>query len=338
MKTLGSIILVLILLAMMGGWYAYDTLYTPIIHSSDDTAFHVPSQSSMSQLKSQLATKLEVDTSKFSLVAKAMKFNKPKAGRYQISEGMSAYDLVSILRSGRQSPIKLTVNNVRTIQELAGLLSRKLESDSLSFIQHFISDGTFDKYKVQEETVLTLFVPDTYEMYWNTSPAKVLQRFATERNKYFDSQRKKKMQQLDMTMEEVYTLASIVQKETLVNDEKPKVAGVYINRLRRDQLLQADPTVVFANGDFGIKRVLNKHLLKDSPYNTYMHKGLPPGPIYMPDKSSLEAVLNYEKHKYLYFCASPDNSGRHLFAKTLIEHNTNANRYRAYLNKNRIYK
>ena len=338
MKTLGSIFLALILLALIGGWYAYDTLYSPIIHTSDNKVFHVPSQSTMSQLKSQLATQLEVDTSKFSLVAKAMKFSTPKAGRYQISEGMSTYDLVSILRSGRQSPIKLTVNNVRTIQELAGLLSRKLESDSLSLIQHFISDGTFEKYKVQEETVLTLFVPDTYEMYWNTSPAKVLQRFASERNKYFDSKSKRKMEQLDMTMEEVYTLASIVQKETLVNDEKPKVAGVYINRLRRDQLLQADPTVVFANGDFGIKRVLNKHLLKDSPYNTYMHKGLPPGPIYMPDKSSLEAVLNYERHKYLYFCASPDNSGRHLFAKTLIEHNNNANRYRAYLNKNRIYK
>ena len=163
-------------------------------------------------------------------------------------------------------------------------------------------------------------------------------RLVQEREKFFDEERMAKASKLELTKEEIYTLASIVQKETLVNSEKPRVAGVYINRLKRGQLLQADPTVVFANGDFELRRVLNKHLAIDSPYNTYKYEGLPPGPICMPDVSSIDAVLNYEKHKYLYFCASPDNSGRHLFAKTLIEHNRNADKYRAYLNKQRIFR
>ena len=185
---------------------------------------------------------------------------------------------------------------------------------------------------------MTLFIPNTYELFWNTSPKKLVERMATEHDKFYDKLRKEKMKALELSSEEVYTLASIVQKETLVSAEKPRVAGVYINRLKRGQLLQADPTVVFASGEFGLRRVLNKHLAIDSPYNTYKYEGLPPGPIAMPDITTIDAVLNYEKHKYLYFCASPDNSGKHLFAKTLVQHNRNADKYRAYLNKRRIYK
>ena len=195
-----------------------------------------------------------------------------------------------------------------------------------------------NKYGVNLSTVLTLFIPNTYQVYWNSSPESILSRFVSEKDKFYTSAKKKKLKKLDLSADEVYTLASIVQKETLVNEEKPRVAGVYINRLKRGQLLQADPTVVFANQDFTIKRVLNRHLEIDSPYNTYKYAGLPPGPICMPDVSSIDAVLNYEKHKYLYFCASPDNSGKHQFARTLIEHNKNADRYRAYLNKLRIYR
>ena len=159
-----------------------------------------------------------------------------------------------------------------------------------------------------------------------------------EHDKFYNKDRRSKMESLGMSDSEVYTLASIVQKETLVNDEKPRVAGVYINRLKRGQLLQADPTVVYASGDFGLHRVLNRHLAIDSPYNTYKYAGLPPGPIAMPDVSSIDAILNHEHHKFLYFCASTDNSGRHVFAKSLVEHNRNANKYRSYLNKRNIYR
>ena len=197
---------------------------------------------------------------------------------------------------------------------------------------------TSNNERYTKENLLSLFIPNSYEFYWNTTPKKLFERFKREHKIFFNSTRKKKLKELGLSEEEVYTLASIVQKETLVNEEKPRVAGVYINRLKRGQLLQADPTVVFASGDFEIRRVLNKHLAIDSPYNTYKYEGLPPGPICMPDVSSIDAVLNYEKHRYLYFCASTDNSGRHQFAKTLIEHNNNANKYRAYLNKQRIFK
>ena len=221
---------------------------------------------------------------------------------------------------------------------MAGFFSHRLEPDSSELLSYFLSDKVLKLNDKTEENILTLFIPNTYELFWNTSPKRLVERMATEHDKFYDKLRKEKMKALELSSEEVYTLASIVQKETLVSAEKPRVAGVYINRLKRGQLLQADPTVVFASGEFGLRRVLNKHLAIDSPYNTYKYEGLPPGPIAMPDITTIDAVLNYEKHKYLYFCASPDNSGKHLFAKTLVQHNRNADKYRAYLNKRRIYK
>ena len=332
-----------ILLLLIGGviaGYLYLKIFSDNVEIPDSTAFiQIPTGTNLSELTDILEDKgLVKDLNSFQFVSKLMKFKTVKPGRYQLKDGWNNRELVSILRSGRQTPINVTINNFRTLPDLCGFFGSKFEQDSISFLKFLQSTLTEKKNTYTKENQLTLFLPNSYEFYWNTSPQKLLERFTKEHDKFYNSKRQKLLKKLNMTKEEVYTLASIVQKETLVNAEKPRVAGVYINRLNRGQLLQADPTVVFANGDFTIRRVLNKHLAKDSPYNTYKYEGLPPGPICMPDVSSIDAVLNYEKHKYLYFCASTDNSGRHQFAKTLKEHNRNANRYRAYLNKQRIFK
>jgi len=338
MKKLFLAFIVLALIAAICGGIMYQKVFSDNVALNQTTQLEIPTGTDFEKLQNLLSEKeILKDSKSFELVSKLMKYSKVKPGLYQIEDGWNNRELISKLRSGRQTPIKLTINNFRTLPDLCGFFGSKFEQDSLSFLKYLNSTAS-DKSDYTKENLLSLFIPNSYEFYWNTSPEKLLSRFKKEHKKFYTTKRLNLLKKVDLTREEVYTLASIVQKETLVNDEKPTVAGVYINRLRRGQLLQADPTVVFANGDFSIRRVLNKHLAKDSPYNTYMYEGLPPGPICMPDVSSIDAVLNYEKHKYLYFCASTDNSGRHQFAKTLIEHNRNANRYRAYLNKQRIFK
>jgi len=335
------VLLLLLLLAGVAGFFLYSSIFGPNVDlgEQDQISFYVKTGDNLEDLKSGLSSdSILKNQQAFIMVAKLMKFTQPKPGLYELQDGMSTRDLISMFRSGRQKALKLTFNNFRKIEDLIGYFGSQLESDSISLAKHFLSRSVKEKYGITKENLMSLFIPNTYQIYWNTSPEKLLARLAQEREKFFDKERMTKAKNLDLTKEEIYTLASIVQKETLVNSEKPRVAGVYINRLKRGQLLQADPTVVFANGDFELRRVLNKHLAIDSPYNTYKYEGLPPGPICMPDVSSIDAVLNYEKHKYLYFCASPDNSGRHLFAKSLIEHNRNADKYRAYLNKQRIFR
>lgn len=306
---------------------------------TQDQIIHIPSDAQDIDIVIDTLSSRNLIRDKRSIrrVAQLMKYKKPKSGRYLVKDGWSNKQLISLLRSGRQSPLNLTFNNLRTINELVDYFAHTLElnkTDLSADISNFIA--TEEEYT--QENIMSLFIPNTYQIYWTTSGEDLLKRFSKERRKFFNEERMQKLSVLGLTKSELYTLASIVQKETLVNDEKPRVAGVYLNRLRRGQLLQADPTVVFANGDFEIRRVLNRHLAIDSPYNTYKYSGLPPGPICMPDISSLDAVLNYEKHKYLYFCAKPDNSGRHAFARNLIEHNRNADNYRRFLNKSKIYR
>ena len=259
------------------------------------------------------------------------------AGRYIIKKGMSNNELVNKLRSGSQDPIQLTFNNIRNLRELAQRVSEQLEPGKNEFYLKFSDpalqkENGFDKY-----TMAAMFIPNTYEFYWNTKPEKFMKRMHDEYEKFWTKSRMSKAEKIGLTQIQVITLASIVEEETLKNDEKPKIAGVYLNRLDIGMRLQADPTVVFAAGDFNIRRVLNKHKKIDSPYNTYKHGGLPPGPICLPDVSSIDAVLNYKKHKYVYFCAKADFSGYHSFAKTLSEHMKNARAYQKELNKRRIY-
>jgi UPF0755 protein len=261
-----------------------------------------------------------------------------RPGSYKIEIGWSNNQLINILRSGAQTPVMVTFNNIRTREELAGKLARQLQSDSLSFLSAFKNDSNATKLGFNAETFPALFIPNSYSFYWTTTPDGFLTRMKREYDSFWNETRKLKAKALGLTAEQVSTLASIVQEESNKNDEKPIIAGVYLNRLRKSWPLQADPTIRFALGDFTIHRILTAQLSVESPYNTYLKPGLPPGPINCPEISSLDAVLNYCLHEYFYFCAKEDFSGYHNFAKTLSEHNKNARKYQAALNRLKVFK
>ena len=227
--------------------------------------------------------------------------------------------------------MRVTFNNVRTLDRLAGSVSRRIEPDSATLAETLTDPATAERYGYTPQTFMAMFVPDTYEMYWNCSAGDFLDRMKRESDRFW-KEREAKLARSGLSREEAVTLASIVYEETKKKEEMPRVAGVYVNRLRRGMPLQADPTVKFALGDFSIRRVLFAHLEVDSPYNTYKHAGLPPGPICMPSIAAIDAVLDFEAHDYLYFCAKDDLSGAHVFARTLPEHNRNAQAYARALN------
>ncbi|HRB40854.1 MAG TPA: endolytic transglycosylase MltG, partial [Bacteroidia bacterium] len=257
-------------------------------------------------------------------------------GRYEITDNMNNRQLLQLLRSGKQVPIKLTFNNIRTKSDLASRISHQIEADSLQLIGMLNDSVLLKSESLNSENVLCLFIPNTYEMYWNTDAADFFKRMKKEYDNFWTEIRKQKAAKQELTPVQVSILASIVQSETKQNAEKPRVAGVYLNRLRQNWKLEADPTLVFALGDFSIKRVLNEYKTIDSPYNTYKYFGLPPGPICLPDISSIDAVLNAESHQYMYFCAREDMSGFHAFAKDYNTHLLNARRYQAELNRRNI--
>ncbi len=260
-----------------------------------------------------------------------------KPGRYLIKKNMNSNEVVNMLRSGQQSPVNLTFNNIRFPENLAAVVSGYLEADSAEIIKVLLPVNG-PEYGFSPETFKAMFIPNTYQFFWTATPKEFTDRMKKEYERFWNEQRRLKAEALGMTPVEVSILASIVQEETIKENEKPRVAGVYINRLRQNMPLQADPTVKYAVGDFTLKRILFVHLEVDSPYNTYKNTGLPPGPITYPEISSIDAVLNYENHNYLYFCAKDDFSGYHAFARTLAEHNRNADRYRRALNERRIFR
>ena len=259
-----------------------------------------------------------------------------RTGRYEIEQGNSAFTVFRKLKNGLQASVKLTIPNVRTADKLAGALSKKLMADSAEILKALTDSATCAKYGYKPETMLCMFIPNTYEVYWNTSVSKLLDKMDAESKKFWNFGREKKAEAMGMTKEEVMTLASIVDEETANDAEKPMVAGMYYNRLKTGMPLQADPTIKFALKDFGIRRIYHNMLTIDSPYNTYKNTGLPPGPIRIPTVAGIDAVLNYVRHNYLYMCAKEDFSGTHNFAETYEEHLENAARYSEALNKRGI--
>ncbi len=259
-----------------------------------------------------------------------------KPGKYLLINRMSARQLVDMLTRGLQTPVRIIFNNIRTRDELAGKISRQIEADSLSLRNLMCSKDYLKKYNVTPATVFILMIPNTYEMWWNTSAEQFFARMYRESQIFWEGKRTLETTSIGWTRAEVVILASIVEKETSKNDEKPVIAGVYMNRLHQRWPLQADPTLLFAWNDFTIKRVLNRHKEINSPYNTYKHRGLPPGPICLPSIASIDAVLNYQHHNYLYFCAKEDFSGYHVFSNNLQEHNRNARKYQDALKSNGI--
>ena len=259
-----------------------------------------------------------------------------KTGRYAIKPTDNMRYLHRRLSMGYQTPIKLTVGSVRTLDRIARNTARQLMIDSCE-IANILNDTAYiSQLGYNKETLPALFIPNTYEVYWNMSAEEFMQRMVKEHKAFWNEKRLKQAEAIGLTPIEVATLASIVEEETANQAEKPMVAGLYINRLKKGMLLQADPTVKFSMQDFGLKRILYKHLEVDSPYNTYKYAGLPPGPIRIPSYQGLESVLNYTKHNYLYMCAKEDFSGTHNFAVTSAQHAANARRYQQALNRRGI--
>ncbi len=269
---------------------------------------------------------------RFDWMKKAMEIQM-RTGRYSIQPGEKSLALYRKLRNGLQEPINLTIPNVRTMDQMAGYLGQHLMMDSIQLAEAFHDSAYISKFGYTKETLPALFIPNTYEVYWDISQDAFMKRLERENKNFWNEERERKAQRVGYNHAEIATLASIVDEETANNGEKPMVAGMYLNRLRLGMALQADPTVKFALGDFSLRRIYFSHLTVDSPYNTYRYAGLPPGPIRVATIVGIDAVLNYVDHPYLYMCAKEDFSGTHNFAKTYSEHLRNAKRYSKALNE-----
>ncbi|MEK6780783.1 MAG: endolytic transglycosylase MltG [Bacteroidota bacterium] len=315
-------------------FYGYQILFTPnILVDREDQSFIVRNGYTYRQVQNDLAKGRFVnDFVSFSFLARLMNYdNEIKPGRYSLRRNMTNIEAIRVLKAGMQEPVNITFTHVRLLSELGDKITKNTGVSAREFyeaLDDFVSDN---KEGFTQETILCMFLPNTYEVYFNVLPGYLVERMHTEYLKFWNEERLEKAKKMGLTPIEVSILASIVQAETVKQDEAPIIAGLYINRLKKDMALQADPTLVFASGDFALKRVLNEHKEVDSPYNTYMHTGLPPGPINMPRITILDAVLDYSNHKYIYMCAREDFSGYHNFAVTLAEHSKNARKYQTAL-------
>ena len=327
-----------LLLSGILGYHYYQKIFGKAIVR--ETVLFVYSSDTLLDIKNKIS-EFSSKNDAFLMVAAKKGFSKPRIGRYLLKEDMSNNDLINLLRSGNQAPIKLSFNNQDTLEKLAGRVAQQLETDSISLLNSFTDSTFLSKNNLTEASVLQIFIPNSYEFYWNTSPKKFRDKMLKEYNLFWNSSRLKKAVALNLSKSEIITLASIVQKETAKIIERPIVAGLYLNRLKKGWPLQADPTIIYCikknkGQDFVVKRVLTADLEIKSPYNTYKNKGLPPTLISMPDISAIDGVLNAQKHSYFYMCANIDKLGYHTFARSLKQHNRNAAKYHKWLNKQRI--
>jgi UPF0755 protein len=302
-------------------------LLSTVGSGDDDVVVEVRPATSVSDIRRQMKGGLG-----FNLACRLFSFRQPRTGRYVFSASTSWLECVHMLRGHAQTPVRLVLPSVRTMADLSGFLSRHLMMDSAAVAGALSRPSLLDSLGFTAETVPALFIPNTYELWWDTTPESFLLRMRREYDAFWTEERRRLAGRQGLTPVEVATLASILDEETANNAEKPAVAGMYLNRLRRDMLLQADPTVKFALGDFSLRRIRHGHLEVESPYNTYRVKGLPPGPIRIASTSSIDAVLHAAEHPYLYMCANADFSGTHVFAATYAEHLANARRYQQALN------
>jgi UPF0755 protein len=311
-----------------------------IIPDKSNHIILIPTGSSYDQVLDTLESNLTIKNMKL-LRWVAEKKNYPdliKPGRYIINTGLSYTGLINLLRSGKQSPVKITFNNLRTLNQISGKIGKQVEADSSQIIGFFSDESNFLADGFKKENIIALFIPNTYEFYWNTDAKGLYSRLLKEYRLFWNDQRLAKAKEKGLDPIEVSILASIIDDEVAKPDEKPRIAGVYLNRLKRGMPLQACPTIKFALNDFSITRILKKYLLVDSPYNTYEHSGFPPGPIGCATIGGIDAVLNAEKHDYIFFAARPDFSGYHNFSRTLSEHNRYALLYQKELDKRKIFR
>jgi UPF0755 protein len=333
-KILVLFILVFSIMLSSFTFYFYQVIYTSnILVDRDDRIIIIPADVTYKSLQKQLVDGGYVnDLISFGFMSRIMKYDENiKPGRYVLRRNMSNLDAVRMLRAGIQEPVNITFNNVRLIDELASRITRNIALTEKQFneaLEEFIKDNS---YGFNHENIIAMFLPDTYEVFYNISGTELINRMYYEYNKFWNEERLAKASEIGFSPLEVAVLASIVQAETKKDEEAVIIAGLYINRIKKGMLLQADPTLVFALGDFSIKRVLNEHKEIDSPYNTYKYKGLPPGPINMPRVFIIDAVLNYTPSNYIFMCAKEDFSGYHYFTHSYEQHLRNANLYQRAL-------
>ena len=333
-------------LTILGGagmaYQLYLRVYQPNIvlpENVDEKYIYIPTSAEFHQVIQILSgSGLLINSNSFEWLATTKKYTTNiKPGRYRINRNLNNNELINLLRSGKQTPIQVTFNNLRNKEQFAGKIANQIETDSADLLA-FITDTSFlNSNGFTTENVVCLFVPNTYEFYWNTSSKQFVERMQKEYETFWNIDRKTKAKKIKLTPFQIVALASIVEKEqNIKKDERPEIAGLYLNRIKKKMKLESDPTLIFALGDFTIKRVLNKDKKVDSPYNTYIHKGLPPGPICIPSINAVDAVLNASEHEYIFMCAKEDFLGYHNFAKTYIKHMINARKYHKAMNKRKI--
>jgi len=333
--TIASVIFISVLL-IYGGIIANQIFSNNTKFSEKELFIHVPTGSTYEDVQQIIAPFVE-NMNRFEMVASKRNYpENVKSGRFLFTKGMSSYDLVKTLRSN--VPVKLAFNNQERLEDFAGRISSQIEPDSILLLKTFKESIFLKENGFTDENVFVMFIPNTYEVYWNISAEKFRDKMIKEYHKFWNKERIEKAEKQGLTPVEAAILASIVHKESVKKDERPRIAGVYLNRMKLEMPLQADPTVIFAikkkDNNFNqiIKRVFYNDLFLNSPYNTYKVIGLPPGPIAMPDITAFEAVLNPETHDFIYFCASVERFGYHEFAATLPEHNLNAKKYSDWIN------
>jgi UPF0755 protein len=335
-----SVVVITILITY--GYIMYREIFSSNTRFSENEVYvYIPTDAGYEEVKKLVSPYIE-NMDRFDKVAnkKAYPEREDKSGKFLLKRGMNSNEIINSLR--QNIPVNLSFNNQERLENFAGRIGSQIEADSLRLLNSFTEEKFLTENGFTRENVLSIFVPNSYEFFWNTSAVKFRDKMAKEYRKFWNNERLEKAKKLNLTPVEVSVLASIVHKETVKKDERPIVAGVYLNRLRKGIKLEADPTVIYAvkkqSNDFDlvIKRVLNKDLVTDSPYNTYKYGGLPPGPIAMPDISALDAVLNPAEHNYIYFCASVTRFGYHEFAVTAVQHEVNRQKYVSWISKQGI--
>lgn len=329
-KTLLVILLILICMSAFAAWrlFGSNTNFT-----EDKKSFYIKTGSNFNEVMKQLQQQnILKNPGTFKLIAQQLKYDKNiKAGRYLIDKGSSIYRVAKILKSGRQTPINLVIKKLRTREDLAQKIAANFECDSTAVINFLNNNDTLLKFGLDTNTAMVAIIPNTYTISWNSSPAKIFKKLFSEQEKFWTEERKKKAALLNLSVKQVYTLASIVEEESNNEEDKGKIASVYLNRMETGMRLSADPTVIFALKDFSIKRVYKKYTEYASPFNTYLNSGLPPGPICTPSIKTIDAVLNAPATSYLYFVAQPNLTGYSNFAATYQEHLVFAKQYQQWL-------
>lgn len=334
-------LLVLLIILLAGGIIGGIILKKQHFNNTEEFVLYIPTGSDFAAATDSLTAHGCIDSNShtFTLMAKLRKYDKHvKAGSYKIEPQMNTWKALTKLYYGNRDAVRVTINKHRKKEALCNYVATRLELNANDLLVLLEDSHSCESYGFSKEEILGMFIQNTYELYWNTSAEQFMERMKKEYDKFWTDERMKQCNALNLTPIEVITLASIVEEETNKNDEKADVASVYLNRLRRGMPLQADPTVKYAVGDFGLRRILNIHTEVESPYNTYKHNGLPPGPICIPSIASIDAVLANKQTDYLYFCARADFSGYHAFASTLAQHNANAAAFHAEMNRRKIYK